>query len=293
MSATTLISAASLDDLIEQDAASLVVLDCRFSLMDFSYGQNAYIDGHIPGAYYADLNDDLAGTISKDSGRHPLPNFEDFKSKMVSWGINSGSQVVVYDDVSGAMAARAWWMIKHWSGFSSVAVLDGGIDAWTKHGGTLETLVRTPDQSSAADQSTLEVKQNHQACVSVTDIEQGKFAMLVDARSQVRFAGQSEPIDARAGHIPGAQNLPFEGNLDSDTGCFLPPASLQQRFVDLKMSDADAGHNVHMCGSGVTACHNMLAAELAGYHPGMLYVGSWSEWITNPDHPIATISPTE
>ena len=293
MSFTTTISAADLQELLVQNDDSLVVLDCRFSLSDFGQGLTAYRAGHIPSAQYAHLNDDFAGPITATSGRHPLPDFEVFKLKMVTWGINSVRQVVVYDDVSGAMAARAWWMIKHWSGYTNVAVLDGGIKAWLSNGGAIETVNRVPDPEKSEDGVSLDFRQNSSAILEVSEIEQGRFSKLIDARSTARYSGQSEPIDSQAGHIPGAENLPFEGNLDPETGRFLPAELLRQRFQVLKTSGSDTKDCVHMCGSGVTACHNMLAAELAGYHPGMLYVGSWSEWITNPNRPIATTSPTD
>jgi len=253
-----------------------VVVDCRFDLANPKAGRAAYIEAHIPGARYADLNKDLSAPVTSNSGRHPLPSPDIFAAKLGQWGIERQSQVVAYDTASGAFAARLWWLLR-WLGHESVAVLEGGWQAWQAAGLPQDhsTPVMVPRQFVPRVRQDL--------ALTVEAIQQGLAAhaiQLIDARGPARYAGDVEPIDPVAGHIPGAINLPYEGNLDSQ-GHFLPAEQLRARFAPMA-SAASANRVIHMCGSGVTACHNLLAMEIAGLRGSRLYPGSWSEWIRDP-----------
>jgi thiosulfate/3-mercaptopyruvate sulfurtransferase len=276
----TLISS---DDLLHHlNEPSWVIIDCRFSLADPESGFAAYRHGHIPNARYAHLDKDLSSPITDQTGRHPLPNTNALVQKLGSWGIDNTSQVVVYDDASGAFAGRLWWLLRH-LGHSNVAVLDGGYRRWQKPGYPINTTLLTvkpaifrPYPSENIGLTALDV-QNTMALKSIC---------LVDARTPERFRGEQEPIDPVAGHIPGAVNRPFQLNLDND-GLFLSAEALRNQFKTL-IGDKNPQQVVHMCGSGVTACHNLLAMEVAGLAGSMLYLGSWSEWIRNKNRPITT-----
>ena len=272
----TLIQAQDLNAII--DSSELRIFDCRFNLMKVEQGRRDYAQGHIPKAQYADLNLQLAGPVTVDSGRHPLPDKPVFEQQLRAWGIDDSSQIIVYDDANGAIAARMWWLCL-WAGLTHVAVLDGGIDAWLNQGGSLSTAV------PAFGKTDYLAEFDDELWVSTAQIEKQSFshnnAMLTDARAEARYLGQSEPIDPVAGHIPGAINLPFEQNLNQQ-GLFQDPQALR------KHHQADGLEQViSMCGSGVTACHNMLARAHAGLDMGLLYVGSWSEWIRDSKREIA------
>jgi len=264
----------------------LVIVDCRFDLMNPEAGRQAYLRGHIPGARYADLNRDLSAPIGPHTGRHPLPLPEAFAGWLGAIGIGDDTQVVAYDEANGSIAARLWWMLR-WLGHDAAAVLDGGFKAWTARGGAL--------QSGEADPAAAERVARHftpridaGSVVSTAELEralQGRKALLVDARAQERYAGAVEPIDPVAGHVPGAVNHPFTANLGAD-GRFLPAAELERRWRE-RVPAGDLENLVAMCGSGVTACHNLLSLEVAGLAGGKLYAGSWSEWIRDPRRPIA------
>ena len=261
-----------------------VVFDCRFSLRNPVEGREKYSAGHIPGARYADLDHDLSSPKQADTGRHPLPDFDDFVGWLREKGVNRDSQVVVYDDVGGVIAGRLWWMLRI-LGHRDVAVLNGGWKAWTRAGHAVSTDVPEP---AAGD---VEGSPASDRWVATAEIEQllknpDKRVPIIDARAAPRFRGEKEPIDPRAGHVPGALNRPCDKNLD-EQGLFLPPDRLKQDFEGL-LAGADAGEVIHMCGSGVSACHNILAMELAGWPVARLYVGSWSEWITDPAREIQT-----
>jgi thiosulfate/3-mercaptopyruvate sulfurtransferase len=288
----TLIGAASLLKLLGEPRLALV--DCRFDLMNPGAGREAYLREHIPGASYADLNHDLSAPIGPDTGRHPLPAPGIFADRLGRLGIGNDSQVVAYDEVNGSFAARLWWMLR-WLGHDRVAVLDGGFKAWTAIGGAVASgpssvtrqqfRLRTgaPAASGAAAAAGAPA-----AMLSTAQVEQalrhGRI-MLIDARARERYAGEVEPIDAAAGHIPGAVNHPFTANLDTD-GRFLPADELERRWRE-RLAGGSPGNLVAMCGSGVTACHNLLSLEIAGLTGGKLYAGSWSEWIRDPRRPIA------
>ncbi len=277
---TTLISCREL--VAHLGSPTWVVVDCRFNLADPAAGEEAYHAGHIPGAHYAHLDRDLSGPITPTSGRHPLPDTAKLAQRLGQWGVTEHSQVVAYDDAGGAFAARLWWLLR-WLGHSRVAVLDGGYPAWTRggHSTTTEipatrpgTFVPSVDPSQWLTSAALE------------GLVADKSVQLIDARDPERFRGEVEPIDLVAGHIPGAVNLPFKQNLTPE-GTFESPEKLSQRFAPLAES-RDPETIVHMCGSGVTACHNVLAMEHAGLGGSRLYAGSWSEWIREAGRPVAT-----
>jgi thiosulfate/3-mercaptopyruvate sulfurtransferase len=259
-----------------------VIIDCRFNLMQTAAGREAWSAGHVPGAFYADLDQDLAGPITSASGRHPLPNARAFRCWLGSMGIGPETTVVAYDDAGGAIAARLWWLLR-WAGHTDVRLLDGGLPGWIDAGLTLSTdtptasAVRYPQQTG-----TLPVVST-QALVKAI----AKHSLTItDARDAERFAGRKEPIDARAGHVPGAVNLPFADNLDNK-GRFLSAHELRQRYNSI-IGDRSVSDVACMCGSGVTACHTLFALELAGLPGASLYVGSWSEWIRDEKRSVAT-----
>jgi len=280
----TLIDVDSLQELLGRPR--LAVVDCRFDLMNPEAGRQAYLRAHIPGARYADLNRDLSAPVGPHTGRHPLPLPEVFAGRLGAMGIGNDTQVVAYDEANGSIAARLWWMLR-WLGHDAAAVLDGGFKAWTARGGAL--------QSGEADPAAAERVARHftpridaGSVVSTAELEralQGRKALLVDARAQERYAGAVEPIDPVAGHVPGAVNHPFTANLGAD-GRFLPAAELERRWQE-RLPGSDIENLVAMCGSGVTACHNLLSLEVAGLTGGKLYAGSWSEWIRDPRRPVA------
>jgi thiosulfate/3-mercaptopyruvate sulfurtransferase len=280
----TLIGVDSLQELLAKPR--LAVIDCRFDLMNPNAGRQAYLTAHIPGARYADLNRDLSAPIGPDTGRHPLPTPDAFAISLGSLGIGNHTQVVAYDDANGSLAARLWWMLR-WVGHDAVAVLNGGIKAWISSGGALESGENVSHATRGhVDRFTPRVDSH--AALSAAELEQGlrdPKVMLVDARAAERYAGHVEPIDSVAGHIPGAVNHPFTANLDADNR-FLPAAELKRRWEE-RLAGKEARDLVAMCGSGVTACHNLLSLEVAGLPGAKLYAGSWSEWIRDPRRPIA------
>ncbi len=257
------------------------LIDCRFDLGDKTWGGQAYRESHIPGAYYAHLETDLSGTPGGDSGRHPLPDWKDFADRLGRWGIRRDTQVVVYDQGSGAYAARLWWLLRA-AGHQRVALLDGGWAAWRAAGGP------STDIAPSAGIHSVQLSPGS-GWVTTEELERSlgrADLVLVDARSYERFAGLKEPIDPVAGHVPGALNFPFEQNLGS-AGVFRDSRELGELWRGFLQGCAP-GSVVHMCGSGVTACHNLLAMEVAGLYGSRLYVGSWSEWIRDDRRPIAT-----
>ncbi|MDX9768540.1 MAG: sulfurtransferase [Ectothiorhodospiraceae bacterium] len=259
------------------------VLDCRFSLAVPGAGEAAYAEGHVPGAVFAHLERDLAGPITPQSGRHPLPDPGAFTTRLGAWGIDNDTQVVVYDDASGAFASRTWWMLSHWFGHRRVALLDGGIEAWIAQGRPLSTTVPKPARCSYTPHIT------RAAWTTADEVRTALDAggiRLIDARAPDRFRGENEPIDPVSGHVPGALNRPFQFNLD-ENGHFLPAHMLRAEFEEL-LAGRSAASAVHMCGSGVTACLNLLAMEVAGLDGGRLYAGSWSDWIRDASRPVTT-----
>ncbi len=275
MNYSTLISAHELNQIIENPILRL--FDCRFNLLEPEWGYQQFQNEHIPNSQYADLNQQLAGPVLSNTGRHPLSDKVTFQNQLRKWGVDDNSQVVVYDDASGAIAARLWWMCL-WAGLENVAVLDGGINAWLNLG------LPVTKELTSHNETNFVAKFDDSLWVSTeyieTSIDQSAIT-LIDARAGSRYCGEHEPIDPIAGHIPTAINFSFEQNLD-DRGHFLDKTELH----DSHQKSTDEKQVISMCGSGVTACHNMLARKHAGLDMGKLYVGSWSEWITNPARPI-------
>jgi len=282
---TTLIDAAALRDLLGKPDTA--ILDCRFDLMNPEGGRRAYLEGHIPGARFADLNQDLSAPITPSSGRHPLPAAADFAATLERLGVGRATQVVAYDDSSGAFAARAWWLLR-WVGHRAIAVLDGGIKAWIGSGGALESGEAKPQPSATAGGGRWSPQLDTAAVIDTAEIEArltDPSFLLIDARAPERYAGAVEPIDAVAGHIAGAVNHPFSANLAAD-GRFLPAPVLRELW-EKRLAGRSLTRVAAMCGSGVTACHNLLSLEVAGFSGAKLYAGSWSEWIRDPHRPIA------
>jgi thiosulfate/3-mercaptopyruvate sulfurtransferase len=279
MSYTTLISAEHLFQHL--DEPHWIIVDCRFSLADADAGGRNYRKGHIPNARYAHLNKDLSSPVTACTGRHPLPDFSVLARKLGLWGVGNRSQVVVYDDTGGAFAGRLWWLLRC-MGHENVAILDGGINHWLRRGYAITTDL--PTVKPAVFRVYLNEK-NWLNAAQVRNQLAAKIIKLIDARTPERFQGKQEPIDPVAGHIPGALNRPFQSNLDSQ-GLFLAPEELRQQFKRL-LNNVPAEQTVHMCGSGVTACHNLLAMEYVGLSGSKLYAGSWSEWIRDKNRAIA------
>lgn len=280
MKFTTLVSADQLAQHINDP--EWVVFDCRFTLTDADSGHRAYLAGHIPGARYAHLNNDLSAEVTATSGRHPLPDPELLAKKLGLWGVDESKQIVVYDDSFGAMAGRMWWLLR-WLGHDAVVLLDGGIQRWVRQKQPL-----TPDLPVIAP-ATFKARPNNEMWVDATCIEKAlrsNECLLIDARSEERFSGEREPLDKVAGHIPGSVNYPFEDNLDLDS-TFMSASDLRAAYLDL-LDGVEPSRVVHLCGSGVTACHSLIAMEHAGLKGARLYPGSWSEWITAPGRPVET-----
>ncbi len=262
------------------------ILDCRFELPRPDWGARAWAEAHIPHALYAHLDRDLSGARSAANGRHPLPQPAALAASFGRFGIDERVQVVAYDQGAGMYAARLWWLLR-WLGHEAVAVLNGGLAAWQAAGLALESTppARAPRRFFAAPAAG-GVVESAALARSVADgvLERGE-QLLVDARSAERFAGLNETIDPVAGHIPGARNHPFAANLDAQ-GRFLPAAELRRRW-QATLHGRPAADVIAMCGSGVTACHNLLALQIAGLAGARLYAGSWSEWIRDPARPVA------
>ncbi len=276
----TLVDTATLAGSLDDPA--WVVVDCRFTLTDPQAGGRAYAAGHIAGARYAHLDRDLSAARSAGSGRHPLPDPAVLAHTLGSWGIGAGTQVVVYDDSFGAMASRLWWLLR-WLGHEAVALLDGGLPKWKREGRPLDAAMPVPRVAR------FEPHRDDRLWVdsaAVLDAVQQRDCLVIDARSEERFCGDIEPLDPVAGHVPGAVNVPFEGNLEPG-GVFQEPAALRAFYLG-HLGNVPPARVIQMCGSGVTACHNLLAMEHAGLPGARLYAGSWSEWITDPLRPVTT-----
>ena len=296
MISSPLIDARSLATLLEERRT--LVLDCRFDLNAPEAGRTAFRAAHIPTACHLDLNTDLAAPVTARSGRHPLPAAGTLVRKLGALGLGDARTVVVYDAANGSIAARAWWLLRR-LGVPHVAVLDGGFDAWVEMGGQVRGAGHPDDDPTFPDRDAFDrpggpdpdpgaVDPYHRAVVSTAELQAALHdpaLLLIDARTPERFAGSVEPLDAVAGHVPGAHNHPFVQNLAAD-GRFLPAAELRRRWLE-RLDGATPREVVMMCGSGVTACHNLLALEVAGLPGARLYAGSWSEWIRDPRRPVA------
>jgi thiosulfate/3-mercaptopyruvate sulfurtransferase len=258
-----------------------VLLDCGFDLADTAAGERAHAAGHLPGAVYAHLDRDLSGRKTGSNGRHPLPERAALAAAAGRWGLAPGVPVVAYDAQGGPYAARAWWLLR-WLGHAEVAVLDGGVAAWLAAGGSLSTELTAPTALPPYPERPPLVATIDSAALQP---RLGQLRLL-DARAPERFRGEVEPLDPVAGHIPGAANRFFKLNLQAD-GRFKPAAQLRAEFEAEVCPGGPAASVVHHCGSGVTACHNLLAMAQAGLDGSVLYPGSWSEWCADPARPVA------
>ncbi|MBS0556381.1 MAG: sulfurtransferase [Proteobacteria bacterium] len=259
-----------------------LIVDCRFELADPRAGARAYAQGHIPGAIYASLDEDLSDLSKVGLGRHPLPDAAAFAATLSRWGWTSETPTLAYDAANGALAAaRLWWMLRL-VGAREAAVLDGGIAAWTQAGLALDAdaAQRSPTRVDATFDATRIVYTD-----ALVQALKNARTLLVDARAAARYRGENETLDKAAGHVPGAVNRPFADNLDAD-GRFKPAARLHAEFTALLGTHRPAD-TIHMCGSGVTACHNLLAMEHAGLGGSRLYAPSWSGWSSDPERPVA------
>ncbi len=281
MKSSNLVSTSELAEHL--DDPEWAIVDCRFSLNDLTHGWNDYLLAHIPGAIYAHLDDDLSGpVIEGKTGRHPLPDPDTFCLTLGEWGIGPGVQVVAYDDSGGAFAARLWWMLR-WLGYDSVAVLDGGWPHWVQGG---YPTYGGMDSRAARQFHSLPRPELWVSTEAVDIMRQDPRYRVFDARTADRYRGENETIDPIAGHIPGAISAPYPENLEAD-GTFRSKEALRDRYETL-LASVPPQQVVFYCGSGVSAAHNILAMIYAGFGEARLYVGSWSEWITDPMRPIKT-----
>ena len=276
---TTLIDVAALGDHLADP--HWVLFDCRFDLADTGHGRRDYEHAHLPGARYAHLDEDLSSPITPHTGRHPLPDPERLCAWLGEQGVDATKQVIVYDDSGGNMAVRLWWLLR-WLGHPAVAVLDGGWQAWLA--ADLPVTADLPQPQPTRFDGTPDWDLVLTTDQVVGDLEHGEWR-LIDARTPERFRGEAEPIDPVAGHIPGAVNLPLQRNLGPD-GRFRPAAELRAMYLE-RLGPYAPQRSACLCGSGVTACHNLLAMEIAGLPGGRLYAGAWSEWIRDPARPVA------
>lgn len=275
---TTLVST----DTLAAHAREWAIVDCRFDLANAAWGREQYQAAHIPGAVYAHLNDDLSGPRTGTNGRHPMPSDEALVALLERLGIGNGTQVVAYDQDAGSYASRFWWLLRY-AGHTAAAVLDGGFAKWAAEGRTVQA------GSETRQRATFRPSFNRALVLTVGDVErrrQDGRTLLVDARAGERFEGRSETIDKKAGHIPGARNRFFRDNLAPD-GTMLGADALRAAFASV-LDGRSPAETVMYCGSGVTACHNLLAMAHAGLDGSALYTGSWSEWSSDPSRPIAT-----
>jgi len=278
VSYTTLVDVATLQ--AHLDDPNWLVVDVRHQLSDTGYGERVYADAHIPGAVFLHCDRDLSGAMTGCNGRHPLPDREKLAARLGEIGIGATTQVVVYDDAQGMIAGRLWWLLR-WLGHDAVALLDGGLQAWQAAGGALTNVV--PDLLSrvfVARPQDLMVEADY-----VVERIETPHMHLVDARGPDRFRGENETIDPVGGHIPGAVNRFFKDNLLPD-GRFKPAAQLRAEWLAV-LAGSTPDQVIHQCGSGVSACLNMVAMEIAGLPGSRLYAGSWSEWCADPGRPVA------
>jgi len=277
-------SLISTDELARQlSDPALVLVDCRHNLSDVDAGQRAYGASHLPGARFMHMDRDLSGERTGSNGRHPLPDVAALSGSLSRAGIDSSKQVVAYDQNNGMWASRLWWLLR-WLGHDAAAVLDGGIDKWIAEG--RPTTADPPSVRAARF-----VAMTPQPVVSSADIllnlsnHSSNPLTIIDARAPERFRGDIEPLDPVAGHIPGAINRPYGANLTPQQT--FKPAELLRAEFEAQLGGAPLSSVVHQCGSGVTACHNMLAMAVAGLPGSRLYPGSWSEWVADPTRPVA------
>jgi thiosulfate/3-mercaptopyruvate sulfurtransferase len=281
MSSQHLITPKALQTLLASDPASVLVCDCRYDLVDADLGRRAYEASHIPGAVFVDLGRMLSGEKNGSNGRHPLPEQRVFAEQLAGLGVNADTLVVAYDAPGGSYAARLWWLAR-WVGHAKVVVLDGTIDAWTKAGFEL-----TPTKPAARLRGNFKQASALTKAVDLANMRAGlgrRDRLIIDGRPGDRFQGLNETLDAKAGHIPGSLSRPSKDNLDADWK-LKSPEVLRAEFARL-IGDRTPSEVVASCGSGVSACHLLLAMELAGLSGAALYGGSWSEWSSQPDAQI-------
>jgi len=276
---TTMVSSDVLAGHLTGDWA---IVDCRFDLHNESWGREQYLASHIPAAVYANLNNDLSGPRTGRNGRHPLPALDVLAATLGRWGISSSTQVVAYDQDSGMYASRLWWLLRY-AGHEGVAVLDGGWAAWMRESRPTQSGDET---RTAVPFSLLPPLEQPVLIDEVAAARNDPDRLLLDARAPERYEGRVEPIDRVPGHIPGAVNHFFKGNV-TEQGLMLPPDTLRENFARV-LEGTDPAQVIAYCGSGVTACHNLLAMEHAGLHGARLYPGSWSEWSSDAARPIET-----
>jgi len=274
---STLVDSATLAEHLGD--ANWLIFDCRHQLADPAAGEQAYATGHLPGAVFLHLDRDLSGPMNGQNGRHPLPDPQALAQKLGAAGISRQTQVVVYDDAGGMIAGRLWWLLR-WLGHDRVALLDGGIGQWLREGRPLSTDVPRP----APAVFDVSLRDCMVSAAAVQANLAGGALCLIDARSPDRFRGENETLDPAGGHIPGARNRFFRNNLDAE-GTFRPAAELRRELLAL-LAGVEPGAVVMQCGSGVSACHNLLAMEIAGLSGARLYAGSWSEWCSDPARPV-------
>jgi len=281
MAQTTLITTAELARHLDQvDHGGWVIFDCRHELASPEAGAQAYVQSHIPGAQFMHVDRDLSAAPNGRNGRHPLPDPGQFAAKLSAAGVDASSQVVAYDAAGGMFAARLWWMLR-WLGHDRVAVLDGGWGQW-------QSEQRPTSSARPAPQPARFAAKPRALAVDTQAVQanlQHRDRLLLDARGADRFRGENETLDPVGGHIPGAANRPFRDNLDA-AGRFKPAEQLRSEFAAVLGEHAPAAV-IHQCGSGVSACHNILAMEVAGLQGSVLYPGSWSEWCADPSRPVA------
>jgi thiosulfate/3-mercaptopyruvate sulfurtransferase len=275
---TTLISPALLE--AQLDDPSWLIADCRYNLKDEEWGRAQYAAGHIPGAVFVNLAHDLAAPRTGTNGRHPLPDVETMAATFARLGVGDRTQVIAYDQDAGAFASRLWWMLRY-LGHDAVAVLDGGFARWTREG----RHVRGGDETHPGATFTPRPRAGMRVMVDEVAARLGDPSMrLIDARSPERFAGHPDPLDTVYGHIPGARNRHYRDNVSAD-GTLRPAAELKADFERV-LGERSANEAVVYCGSGITACHDLLAMEHAGLRGGKLFAGSWSEWEADPKRPV-------
>jgi len=274
-----IISPENLNNIIDDE--NLIIFDCRFNLLKKKLGYINYLESHIKNAYYINLESDLSSEATGHSGRHPLPEISKFNNLLNFYGINKNSQIVLYDDENSSICSRFWWMLKL-VGFENCAVLDGGYKFWYSKKFPTDNLI-----PKNLKKENIEYFYNNDYLIDTKNLInrlQKKDLYLIDARDKVRFLGKKEPIDKKAGHIPGAINMPFKNNLDKE-GKFKSKLELKKLFEKINIDDSK--EIINMCGSGVTACHNFLAMEYCGLRKSKIYVGSWSAWSSYSDNEIA------
>ena len=275
-----LISPEELNQLLQLNSKDFAIFDCRFDLANVKKGLELYLQGHIPGAVYVDLEKDLSGDKNPLLGRHPLPEPSVWSSTISKLGVSKSTLVILYDQQENIYSARMWWMLKA-VGLNNVRILNGGFSNWVNFGGDVSTLIEEPQPTLQEIDSS-----KFDGLVKMIDIQkniQAPIFTVLDARASERYRGEVEPLDPVAGHIPGALNRLYKLNLN-DQNLFKSSSELKKEFLSFVKNPESI---VHQCGSGVTACHNLLAMEIAGLHGSKLYAGSWSEWCNHPENPIA------